>query len=49
MDEAISQAGELLIGIIAALAVIGAVMLLLGKSDAGLIRTYVAFLLEAAC
>ncbi len=49
MEEAVSQGGELIIGIVGALAVIGAVTLLLGQSDLGILRTYVAFLLEAAC
>ena len=49
MDEIVSQQGELMISIVAALAVIGAVMLLLGLSDAGILRTYLEYLLEAAC
>ena len=49
MDEIVSQQGELMISIVAALAVIGAVMLLLGQSDAGILRTYLEYLLEAAC
>ena len=49
MDETVSQGGELIISIAAALAVIGAVMLLLGQSDAGILRAYVECLLEAAC
>ena len=49
MEETVSQGGELMISIVAALAVIGAVMLLLGHTDAGVLRTYVEYLLEAAC
>lgn len=49
MDEAVSQTGSLVIGAMAALAVLGAVMVLLGGSDLGILRSYVAFLLEAAC
>lgn len=49
MEEAVSQGGELIISIVGALAVIGAAMLLLGKSEAGILREYVAYLLEAAC
>ncbi len=49
MDEIVRQQGELMISIVAALAVIGAVVLLLGQSDAGILRTYLEYLLEAAC
>ena len=49
MEEAVSQGGGLVIGIVGALAVIGAVTLLLSQSDLGILRTYVTFLLEAAC
>lgn len=49
MDEAVTQGGELIIGIAAAAAVFGAVMLLLGKTDAGMLRMYITCLLEAAC
>lgn len=49
MEEAVSQGGELIIGIAAALAVIGAVMLLLGQTDAGALRIYLTHVLEAAC
>ncbi len=49
MEEAVSQGGSLVISILAALAVTGAVLLLLGQSEAGILRSYVAFLLEAAC
>ena len=49
MDEAVGQQGSLVISIMAAMAVIGAVLVLLGQSDAGILRSYVVFLLEAAC
>lgn len=49
MEEAISQGGELMTGIAAAAAVICAVMLLLGKTDAGMLREYLICMLEAAC
>lgn len=49
MEEAVSQGGEFIIGIAAALAVIGAVMLLLGQTDAGMLRIYLTHVLEAAC
>jgi hypothetical protein len=49
MDEVINQGGELVIGIAAAAAVIGAVMLLLGRTDAGILRMYITCILEAAC
>ena len=49
MDEAVTQGGELIIGIAAAAAVIGAVMLLLGRTDAGMLRMYITCMLEAAC
>lgn len=49
MDEAVNQGGELILGIVAAAAVIGAVALLLGKTDAGMLRSYIICLLEAAC
>lgn len=49
MDEAVNQGGELIIGIAVAIAVIGAVMLLLGKTDAGILRMYITGILEAAC
>ena len=49
MDETISQGGELLIGITSAFAVISAVMLLLGQTDAGILRSFLACVLEAAC
>ena len=48
MDEAVGQQGSLVISIMA-MTVIGAVLLLLGQSDAGILRSYVVFLLEAAC
>lgn len=49
MDEAVSQGGGLVISIVSALAVVGVVMVLLGQSDAGIVRSYITFLLEAAC
>lgn len=49
MDEAVNQGGELITGIAAAAAVIGAVTLLLGSTDAGMLRTYITCMLEAAC
>ena len=49
MDEAVNQGGELIIGIVVAVVVIGAVMLLLGKTDAGILRMYITCMLEAAC
>lgn len=49
MDEAVNQGGELIIGIAVAVVVIGAVMLLLGKTDAGILRIYITGILEAAC
>lgn len=49
MDEAVSHGGELVIGIAAALAVIGSVMLLLGHTDAGMLRICLTHILEAAC
>ena len=44
MEEAVSQGGEL-----AAIFVIGSVMLLLGGTDAGIIRDYLTGILESAC
>lgn len=49
MDETVSQGGELVIGIVAALAVMGIVMLLLGQTDAGMLRICMTRILEAAC
>lgn len=49
MDEVIDQGSELMIGIAVAAVVIGAVMLLLGKTDAGILRMYITCILEAAC
>ncbi len=49
MDEAVNQGGELIIGIAVAVVVIGAVMLLLGNTDAGILRMYITCMLEAAC
>ncbi len=49
MEEAVNQGGELIIGIAAAAAVVGAVMLLLSKTDAGMLRMYITCMLEAAC
>lgn len=49
MDEAVSQGGELIISIAAAFAVIGAVALLLGQTDAGMLRICLTHMLEAAC
>lgn len=48
MEEAASQGGELIIAIAAALAVIGAVMLLLGPTDAGALRMYLEHVLQSA-
>ena len=49
MNETISQGGELLISVLTVCLVVGAVMLLLSQTDAGVIRTYVTYFLEAAC
>lgn len=49
MEETVIQGGELIIGIAAALAVMGSVMLLLGQTDAGLLRICMTRILEAAC
>ncbi len=49
MEEAVNHGGELAISIVAALLVIGAVLLLLSRADTGLLRAYVAMCLEAAC
>lgn len=49
MEETVNEGGELIIGIGSALAVIGAVMLLLSRTDTGLLRAYVTMILEAAC
>ena len=49
MDEAIGQGGELIVGITAAVFMIGIIMLLLSNTDAGVLRIYLTHLLEAAC
>lgn len=49
MDEAVSQGGELFISIFTACLVVGSILLLLGKTDAGVLRMFVAYFLEAAC
>ena len=49
MEEAVSQGGELAVGICTAMMVIGAVILLLGRTDAGILREYLTGILEAAC
>lgn len=49
MEEAISQVGELFVGVLSALTVIGAVMLLLSQSDAGLLRQFLTDALTSAC
>ena len=49
MNEAVSQGGELLVGIFTACLVVGSVMLLLSNTDAGILRMYAAYFLEAAC
>lgn len=49
MDEAVSQGGELMIGIAAAVFLVGIFVLLLGPTDAGILRMYLTHLLEAAC
>ena len=49
MDETVYQIGELLISVAAAGIVIGAVLLLLGKTDAGILRIYVETMLKSAC
>jgi len=49
MNEAVSQGGELLVGIFTACIVVGSIMLLLSNTDAGILRMYAAYFLEAAC
>ena len=49
MEEALVQGGELIVGIAAAIAVIGSVMLLISGADAGMLRLYLTYVLEAAC
>lgn len=49
MDEVLSQSDELLIGKISAFTVIGIVLLLLSNTNAGILRSYMIHLLEAAC
>lgn len=49
MEEAVSQGGELAVSICTAIFVIGAVMLLLGGTDAGILRDYLTGMLESAC
>lgn len=49
MDEAVSQGGELFVSIFTACLVVGSILLLLGKTDAGVLRMFVAYFLEAAC
>lgn len=49
MDEAVSQGGELFVSIFTACLVVGSILLLLGKTNAGVLRMFVAYFLEAAC
>ena len=49
MDEAVTQSGELIISIAAAIVIAATLMLLLGKTDAGILRAYLVNMLEAAC
>lgn len=49
MEETVNQGGELITGMIAAVAVIGTVMLLLGGTDAGILKICITCILEAAC
>ena len=49
MEETVNQGGGLITGMIAAVAVIGTVMLLLGDTDAGMLRMCITCILEAAC
>ncbi len=49
MEESVYQGGELMKGILAASVVIGGMLLLLGRTDAGMLRMYLAGMLEAAC
>ncbi len=49
MDEVVNQSGELLISIGAAIFIIGTMMLLLGGTNAGVLREYLTYILEAAC
>ena len=49
MDEAVTQSGELIISIAAAIVIAATLMLLLGKTDAGILRAYLVTMLEAAC
>ena len=49
MDEAVSQGGELFVSIFTACLVVCSILLLLGKTDAGVLRMFVMYFLEAAC
>lgn len=49
MEETVHQGGEMITGMIASASVIGAVMLLLGGTDAGMLRMCITCILEAAC
>ena len=49
MEEAVSQGGELAVSIFTAIFVFFSVMLLLGGTDAGIIRDYLTGILESAC
>lgn len=49
MDEVVNQSGELIISIGAAIFIIAAMMLLLGGTNAGVLREYLTCILEAAC
>ena len=49
MEETIREVGELFIGILAALFLMGIISLLLGRTEAGALRMYLTYFLEAAC
>lgn len=49
MEEVLAQGGELVVGIVAALTVVGSVMLLLSGTDIGVLRVYLTGILEAVC
>ncbi len=49
MEEAVSQVGEWMIGMLAAAVAIGVMMLLLSQTEAGSLRDYIVYVLEAAC
>ena len=49
MDEAAAQGGELIISIMAAVFLIGATVLMLSGTDAGVLRIYLENMLRSAC